>query len=360
MADQYKEDKTEKATPKRRNKAREQGNVAYSKDVALVIMLFGSIWGLYFLGPYMRDRLLFEVRNLIGHMNYPFNVNNIQGFIISVVGDLLKIIAPMLAIILFLSYFSNVVQFGHLFTTEALKPKLSKLKPKFGELKFFKKDKLVDLGSSLGKLIIIFPVVYFTIIGELDNIITLMHRTVAELFNYIAYMIFKVVLRITLMLIFLSAIDFVYRKWKYEEDLKMTKQEVKDERKNADQDPMIKGRIRSFGRDIMRKLMYAEIPKADVVITNPTHIAVAIKYDPLNMDAPKVVAKGMRLIAERIKDIARENNIPIVENKPLARILYKTVNIGGYVPPDLYRAVAEILAYVYKMNKKRMPNLTGR
>ncbi len=358
MADQYKEDKTEKATPKRRNKARGEGQVAYSKDVALVIMLFGAIWGLYFLGPYMRNQLLYETRYLIGRMNYPFNANNIQGFIMSVVVDLFKIIAPMLGLILFLSYFSNVIQFGHMFTTKPLKPKLSKIKPKLTELKLFKKDKLVELGSSLGKLAIICPVVYFTIKGELGTIITLMHNTVAELFNYIAYLIFKVVLRITLMMIFIAGLDFAYRKWKHEEDLKMTKQEVKDERKNADQDPQIKSRIRSFGRDIMRKLMYQEVPKADVVITNPTHIAIAIKYDPTEMDAPKVVAKGMRLIAQKIKDIAREHNVPIVENKPLARILYKTVDVGGYVPPDLYRAVAEILAYVYKMNRKRMPNLT--
>ena len=356
MPDQYKEDKTEKATPKRRSEARKKGNVAHSNEVVLVIMLFGAIVGLYIFGPYMRDQIIIQFKSLISRMNDQMNTEGYIEFIISVVYSLVKIILPILSVIMFCSFFSNFVQVGPMWTLDPMKPKFTKLKPKLGELNIFKKDQLVKLGVSLGKLVIIIPVVYFTITSNLNEFVILIDKSIPELFNFIALMIYKVVFRIALVLIFLGILDFAYRKWKFEEDMKMTKQEVKDEQKDMDQDPQIKSKIRAHGKEIMRKLMFNEVPKADVVITNPTHIAIAIKYDPLNMGAPRVVAKGVRLIAEKIKKIAKENDVPIVENKPLARILYKTVDVGGDVPPDLYRAVAEVLAYVYRMNKKKMPS----
>jgi len=358
MPDQYKEDKTEKATGKRRSEARNKGNVAHSNEVVLVIMLFGAIIGLYVFGPYMRNQIMIQFEYLISRMNDQFNTAGYIQFIISIVFSLVKIILPILSVIMFCSFFSNFVQVGPMWTFEPLGLKFSKLKPKFGELNIFKKDQLVKLGVSFGKIIIIIPVVYFTIVGNLKEFVVLIDKTVPELFDFIALMIYKVVFRISLVLIVLGILDYAYRKWKFEEDMKMTKQEVKDEKKDMDQDPQVKGKIRSYGKEIMRKLMFNEVPQADVVITNPTHIAIAIKYDPLNMGAPRVVAKGVRLIAEKIKTIAKENDVPIVENKPLARILYKTVDVGGEVPPDLYRAVAEVLAYVYRMNKKKMPSFT--
>ena len=358
MPDQYKEDKTEKATGKRRSEARKKGNVAHSNEVVLVIMLFGAIIGLYVFGPYMRNQIMIQFEYLLSRMNDQFNTAGYIQFIISIVFSLVKIILPILSVIMFCSFFSNFVQVGPMWTLDPLGLKFNKLKPKFGELNIFKKDQLVKLGVSLGKLIIIIPVVYFTIVGDLSEFVILVDKTVTELFDFIALMIYKVVFRISLVLIFLGILDYAYRKWKFEEDMKMTKQEVKDEKKDMDQDPHVKSKIKSYGRDIMRKLMFNEVPQADVVITNPTHIAIAIKYDPLNMGAPRVVAKGVRLIAEKIKKIAKENDVPVVENKPLARILYKTVDVGGEVPPDLYRAVAEVLAYVYRMNKKKMPSFT--
>lgn len=355
MPDQYKEDKTEKATPKRRQQARDKGNVAHSQDVVLVIMIMGTIIGLYFCGPFMRDRIMYEFKYILSKINNPFTQTETVAFLVEVVWDTIKIILPILCVILFLSFFSNWIQVGNMFTLYPLKPKLDKLRPKFSELNIFKPDQIVKLLGGLGKLIIIIPVVYFTIKNNLTSFKMLIGATVPQLFNFICEMVYKIVFRVSLIMIALAILDYVYRKWKFETDMKMTKQEVKDERKNMDQDPQIKSRIRAFGREIIRKLMYQELPKADVVITNPTHIAVAIKYDPSAMDAPKVVAKGARLIAEKIKSIAHEHNIPIVENKPLARILYKTVDIGAQIPPDLYRAVAEVLAYVYKINRKKMP-----
>ncbi len=359
MPDQYKEDKTEKATGKRRSQARDKGNVAQSQEVVLVIMIFGSVLGLYCFGPYMRDRMVFEFYHIFDKMNYAFTSESLRLFITDVVVDIVKILLPILSVILFLAFFSNWIQVGNLFTLEPLRPKFDKIKPKFSELNMFKLDKLVKLATSVGKLMIIIPVAYFSVAGDLEAYVTLIGKTVPELFNFICMMIFKIVTRMCLILIALAVLDYAYKRWKYEEDLKMTKQEVKDERKNMDQDPQVKGKIKSYGREIMRKLMFQEVQKADVVITNPTHIAVAIKYDPESMDAPRVVAKGARLIAEKIKSIARENNVPVVENKPLARILYKTVDVGGFIPPELYRAVAQVLAYVYKMNKKSMPGMVA-
>jgi len=354
MPDQYKEDKTEKATPKRRGEARRKGNVAYSQEIDFVIMIMGSIIGLYCFGPSMREQLMNMFRDMFIKMNYPFTTDNMTEFLYTITLDTLKILAPMLSLILFLSFLAHWIQVGNLFTTEPLRIKMSKLMPKFGELKLLKKDKMVKLGVSLGKLAVVAPVAYFSVTKDLENQIRLMDENIVQVFDFICMTIYKVVFRISEIMIVLAILDYAYQKWKYEEDLKMTKQEIKDERKNADQDPHIKSKIRSMGREIMRKLMFNEVPKADVVITNPTHIAVAIKYDPESMAAPRVVAKGARLIAEKIKQIAKENNVPIVENKPLARILYKTVELGSEIPPDLYKAVAEILAYVYKLNKKKV------
>ncbi|MCB1195585.1 EscU/YscU/HrcU family type III secretion system export apparatus switch protein [bacterium] len=355
MPDQYKEDKTERATPKRLSEARSKGNVASSQEIMLVVVVFGTVLSLYWIGPFMRDQIFCVFKSTINHMNYPFNESDSIAFVADTIVMQLKILMPILIVIVLLSYFSNWVQFGSIFTFETLKPKLSNLKPKFSELNIFKKDKVVKLITSLGKLLIIAPVAYVTVKDDLINIVMLVDRTIPESFNYICLTVFKVVSRIMLVMLALAIGDFVYRKWKYSEDMKMTKQEVKDERKNMDQDPMIKSKIRSYGREIMRKLMYKEIPKADVVITNPTHIAVAIRFDPVTMAAPIVVAKGARLIAEKIKDIARAHNVPIVENKPLARLLFKTVDVGMAIPPELYRAVAEVLAYIYRMNKKKLP-----
>lgn len=353
MADQFKEDKTEKPTGKRRSQARNDGNVAYSQEVGLVCMVMGSILGLYCVGGSMRTRMIILMRDMFSKMNDPFSSKDLVALVLSIVISTFKILFPMLCIILVISYVSSWIQVGNLFTFKPLSPKLSKIKPKIGSLNIFKKDQIVKLGVSLGKLIIVLPVAYFTVSGSMTDIMMIFHKTVPEIFQFICMIIFKMSFRISLVLIILAILDYVHKYFKREKDLKMTKQEVKDEMKNMDQDPQIKSRIKSYGREIMRKLMFDEVPTADVVITNPTHIAVAIKYDQTTMDAPRVVAKGMRLIAERIKAVARENNVPVVENKPLARLIYKTVDVGGEIPPELYKAIAEILAYVYKMNSKK-------
>jgi flagellar biosynthetic protein FlhB len=171
------------------------------------------------------------------------------------------------------------------------------------------------------------------------------------MFSYLGGVCFKILLATTVVLVFLAALDYAYQRWEYEKSLRMTKQEIKDEYKNTEGDPMIKARIRRIQRDMARKRMMAEVPKADVIITNPTHLAIAIQYDPASMQAPVVVAKGADFIAEKIRQIAEENDVPLVENKPLAQVLYKIVKVNQLVPEDLYKAVAEVLAFVYEQKK---------
>ena len=171
---------------------------------------------------------------------------------------------------------------------------------------------------------------------------------------YLGNICFKIILATTIVLVILAIFDYIYQRWEYEKSLRMTKQEIKDEYKNTEGDPLIKSRIRRLQREIAQKRMMAEVPKADVIITNPTHLAVAIKYDPVNMMAPKVVAKGANIIAERIREVARDNDVPIIEDKPLAQVLYKIVDINSLIPEDLYRAVAEVLAFVYEQKKSKI------
>jgi len=186
-----------------------------------------------------------------------------------------------------------------------------------------------------------------TISGEIENFIPLMDQSVWGILIYIARVAFKIVLMVCLALIILAALDYIYQKWEFEKNLKMTKQEVKDESRQTEGDTLVKARIRRLQRDMARKRMMASVSEADVVITNPTHLAVALRYDQTSVLAPKVVAKGAGFIAENIKDIARKNNVPIVNNKPLARVLYKSVDVDEIIPANLYRAVAEVLAFVY-------------
>jgi flagellar biosynthetic protein FlhB len=213
---------------------------------------------------------------------------------------------------------------------------------------------VIELIKSIFKICIVGAVAYFVVKNELSNMIPLMEQTVWGMMTYFGRICFKILLATTIILVILAIFDYIYQRWEYEKSLRMTKQEIKDEYKNTEGDPLIKARIRRIQREIAHKRMMAQVPKADVIITNPTHLAVAIKYDPDNMLAPTVVAKGANIIAEKIKQIAEENEVPIVENKPLAQVLYKMVDIDNLIPEDLYRAVAEVLAFVYDQKKITM------
>ena len=248
-----------------------------------------------------------------------------------------------------ITFIVTVYQVGWKVTAKPMEPKLSKFNPVNGFKRIFSKDSLFELLKSIVKVGVIAYVAYTNVVDEADNLFILYDISLNQAIALTGNIIIDFGIEISIIFIVIGLIDYIYQKWKFGEDMKMTKQEVKDEYKNTEGNPEIKGRIRQKMREASQRRMMQDVPKADVVITNPTHFAVAIKYDAEVSKAPIVVAKGEDYLAQKIKEVAREHNVEIVENKPLARMLYHNVDIGAEIPPELYQAVAEVLAMVYHM-----------
>ena len=246
----------------------------------------------------------------------------------------------------------NMLQFRFQVSTKPLKPKFSKLNPISGAKRLFSKEKIVELLKSIAKIILIMAIVYSTVKDDWVYLVQFYGMPLNQAIELIGSVVINMGLKISLVFMIVAFADLFYQRRKFNNDIKMTKQEVKDEYKNAEGDPQIKGKIRAKMREASQRRMMQDVPKADVVITNPTHYAVAIRYDAATGTAPVVLAKGADYVAQKIKEIARESKVEIVENKPLARMLYANVDIGQEVPPELYQAVAEVLAMVYKMQGK--------
>jgi len=246
---------------------------------------------------------------------------------------------------------SNYLQTGLIWSVETLTPKMSKINPIEGVKKMFSMRSLVELAKSIAKILIVGWAAFSVLKDNVSHLIPLVYQGKAQIISMLADISLQVTTRCCYVIAILAILDFLYQKWDFEKNLKMTKQEVKDEFKQTEGDPMIKSRIRSIQREMARKRMMQEVPKADVVITNPTHLAIALRYDLENMISPMIVAKGANKVAFRIKTLATENHIPVVENRTLAQNLYK-LDIGEEIPPHFYQAVAEILAYVYSLKKK--------
>jgi len=346
------EEKTEQATDARREEFRRQGQVAQTKELASCLLLLAFAGGVYVLGRYF-------FKNLYEVFNYSFGpqlVANIRS------GDFseamhfcaektLVLIAPVMAIAGLIAAISSVVQVGFLQVEDALSPDFNKLNPVEGFKRVFSLRALVEGLKSFLKLILIGTVLYFLLKSEVAKVPYLISYSLEEIFQYIGGIVVRLLGGIGMMMLILSGADYFFQRWDLEKKMMMTKQEVKEEAKSREGDPMIKSRMRRLQRERASKRMMEAIPKADVVITNPTHIAIVLKYDA-NLPAPQVVAKGADLIAEKIKAIAKEHNIPIIENKPLARTIFKTLKIGQVVPRELFVAVAEVLSYVYRLRKK--------
>ena len=263
--------------------------------------------------------------------------------------ELFLIIWPFLVFGFVITFIVTVYQVGWKVTGKPLEPKLSKFNPINGFKRIFSKDSLFELVKSIIKVGVIAYVAYSNIVDEADNLFILYEIELNQAIALVGNIIIEFGIEISIIFIIIGLADYMYQKWRFGEDMKMTKQEVKDEYKNTEGDPQIKGRIRQKMREASQRRMMQDVPKADVVITNPTHFAVAIKYDAEVSKAPIVIAKGEDYLAQKIKEVARENNVEIVENKPLARMLYHNVEIGAEIPPELYQAVAEVLAMVYHM-----------
>jgi flagellar biosynthetic protein FlhB len=354
MADIDKDqERNEQASPKRREEARNKGQVAKSPEVASAAILLACTIFFYFGSGGMVERLMdLTSWTLRESGTTAVSLNNISALMWGWTWKLFLVMAPLLLTVVIAGLLANYIQIGFVFSTETLAPKFEKIDPIKGFQRLFALRSLVELVKSLLKMAIVTVVVWFTLKDELPNMIPLMDEPLGGILLYTGRISFKILITTCWILIVLAIVDYLYQRWEFEKGLRMSHQEVKDEYKQTEGNPIIKSRIRRIQREAARKRMMANVPKADVVITNPTHLAVAIRYDPEKMYAPTVVAKGAGFVAESIREIAAAHGVPVIENKPVAQLLYKTIDVDQAIPEDLYRAVAEILAYVYGLKER--------
>lgn len=347
-------EKTEPATAKKLSDARKEGNVAKSKDIVSAISLTASFFILKItvgsIGTGFMEifhSVYSMISTLAGNSGEEINGKTVMSLTRQVVIDGFMLVLPMFAVAFAISFIGDLVQVKWKVTTKPMKPKLSKLNPIKGFKKIISMQALMNFFKSMALVIIIIFVVLNTIKNKRGVLLNLYNVSLMEALEVIGDTVFNLAIMISVIYIIVGVADYIYQKIKFKNDMKMSKQEVKDEFKNAEGDPQIKGQIRQRMRQASMRRMMQSLPDADVVITNPTHFAVALKYKSGEDNAPVVIAKGEDYLAQKIKDKAKECNIEIVENKPLARALYANVEVGQEIPEELYQAVAEVLAYVY-------------
>lgn len=349
-------EKTEEPTTKKLSDARKKGQVAKSVDLAAAVSLLVFFGLLKVYIGILGNSLLAMFRDTYRHLsdvtNDEFTLSRACSFIGELIYQIMIIAAPFFIVIFVSIVASMLLQVKWKVSFDPMKPDLKRFDPVSGMKRLFSKDKVVALIMSVAKLSVMFYIVY-SYLNDKWNLVLDMHQyTLEQALALIGDIIINIGLRISVSFFIIAVADLIYQKWKFHQDMKMSKQEVKDEYKQSEGDPKVKGQQKQRMRQASQRRMMQDIPKADVVITNPTHLAVAIQYDKEKYDAPIVVAKGADYLAQKIKDVARENEVEIVENKPLARMLYHNVEIGSQIPPELYQMVAEVLAYVYGLKGK--------
>ena len=346
-------EKTEKATAKKRRDARRKGQVRRSTEVNTAfcaIIMFGLLFAIW---PSMVEQMMSIFREHHGPFSVMMvsdglNVNQVSGLLIRVLISFFLIMLPLLGASLFAGLTANLLQIGFMFTTQTLKIKLDKINPINGFKQMFSPRKLVDLVKNILKIFLVGYVAYTDYMNLLDKFPQYVGQDIYLSFIDIMRTAFIMALKMCLVMVFIAVADYLYTWWKYEKDLKMTKQEVKDEYKMMEGDPKIKGKIRQKQMQMSAMRMMSAVPEADVVITNPTHYAVALGYDDQVSSAPIILAKGQDYIAHKIREVAMENDVQIVENPPLAQSLFAMCEVDDEIPEDLYQAVADILVFVYR------------
>lgn len=351
MADEAGE-KTEEATQARREEFRNRGQVAHTRELASALLLLAAFAGIYSLGRFFFQQV-FEVfdRSFGADMVQAVRTGQFYVLLQMAAGKTMYMLLPVLLIVGILGVMSAVLQVGILQVEDALTPKLDKLDPLQGLKRIFSMRALVEGLKALLKVSVVILIVYLILKSEMATFPHLMTYSLEDILKYMGSISGRLLGIIGIFMAVVATADYFFQRWDLEKQMMMTKQEVKEEHKSREGDPLIKSRIRRMQRDMANRRMMQDVPKADVIITNPTHIAVALKYDA-NLPAPQVIAKGGDLVAEKIKEIAKQNRIPIVENKPLARTIFKTLKIGQVIPRELFVAVAEVLSYVYKLKRK--------
>jgi flagellar biosynthetic protein FlhB len=343
-------ERTEAPTGRRREEARRKGQVARSQEVTTAVILLTSLGLFYFAGESLVGKLTALIGNGIGSVpTADLTPESAYSLLVGWMLEFLKLVGPFMGFLMVAGITANVLQVGFLISEEALAPKWERLNPLSGLKNLMSLRNLAELVKSPLKIFLVGGIASITLIHEIPTVTYLADAGPGQSIGVIARITMLVLFRVAIALVFLAIADYGFQHWQHEKSLRMTKEEIKDELRQSEGDPLVRARVRSLQRQMAMRRMMAEVPKANVVITNPTHLAVALRYDEQTMRAPKVVAKGARLIAERIRELAKQHDVPIVENQPLARSLYKAVSIGQEIPAAFYRAVAEVLAYVYAL-----------
>ena len=345
-------EKTEEPTSKKREDARKKGQVARSQELNTGFVLLIGFLILRILWEYIYVNIAEYTVYIYTHLSEITSTEDITELFIGVMILLAKTVLPIMFAILIVGLAINCFQVGLMFSTEKLEPKLENLNPINGFGRIFSKRAIVELFKSLFKIVVIGYFLYLYLKDQIPLLPQFIFFDLPHSLATAADIIFTMAFQVVGVIMIMAVADYAYQRWQTTQDLKMSKQEVKDEMKQMEGDPQIKGKIKQKQRQMAMQRMMQEVPKADVIITNPTHLAIALSYKK-GMIAPVVLAKGQDLIAERIKQIAREHHILIVENKPVARALFDAVEVGAMVPAELYQAVAEILAYVYRIKHRR-------
>lgn len=346
-------DKTEEATPKKLQDARKEGQVARSQELSTAIMLlafflvlkvFVGFIGTRFLGGFTKVYRVIDV-----YTADEFGSAMAGAFMRDSLVDILVICLPVFIVAVLVAFVVTIAQVKWQVTTKPLQPKFSKFNPINGFKRIFSKDKLFELVKDVVKITLIFYVAYSDLAEGAETIGLLYDLSLPQAIVYVGDFVINLGIKLSAIYLIVGFADYIYQKLKFKKDLMMSKQEVKDEYKQQEGDPQVKGKIKSKMREVSQRRMMQKLPEADVVITNPTHFACAIKYDKEVSEAPVLIAKGADYLAQKIKDAAKEHNVPIVENKPLARMLYYNVDLDSEIPRELYQMTAEVLAYVYKL-----------
>lgn len=346
-------EKTEKATPKKRQDSKKKGQVAKSQDVNTAINLIAVFSVLLLMGSFMYNHLLALMKKYLQNFTITdFSEESMQVILIEILLEMGLVLGPVLLAAVVAGVLANVTQIGFMFSTETIQFKLEKLDPIKGFKRIFSMRAIVELLKSILKISFVGYVAFYVLWQRMDEIMILSQISVADAMATLADITIKVGYYAAVALLFIALLDYMYQKYDFEKNIRMSKQDIKDEYKNSEGDPLIKSKIKQKQRQMAAQRMMQEVPNADVVITNPTHFAIALKYDESAAEAPFVVAKGVDFVAQKIKYIAKENDVVMVENRPLARSLYDQAEVGQAIPEEFFKAVAEILAFVYKTKGK--------
>ncbi len=348
-------EKTEAPTPRRRSEARRDGNIARSTDLVAACALLGGIVLLHLFGVHVMTELkvMFESMLSPSAFSNPTRPGDVAMITAQAGRTLFLAVAPLVLGVTAVALLVTVGQVGFVLTTKPLEPNLGKLSPLRGLSNIFSARSGMRLVMSLAKIALILAVAGWSIHKELPRVIVLCELDVLPMFAVMCEIVYTVALKLAAVLLLLALLDYAFQRWQHTRDLRMSKQEVKEELKRMDGDPLIKQRRTRVARQLALQRIGQDVPKADVVVTNPTHFSIALRYDSDKESAPRVVAKGADFLAMRIRQIAIANDIPLVERKELARALYSEVEVGQVIPPQYYAAVAEILAYVYRLSGRK-------